>query len=106
MLLHGSKFDIKRYVAEHKVPAGVAISAGTVSSTAAAAVAGTSSTPATRVDTTHTGTVARKSSQTLFQIVPMTVVCGQKRINTFGMLDSGSQSTFIRSDLAQKLALR
>ena len=36
----------------------------------------------------------------------MTVVCGQKRINTFGMLDSGSQSTFIRSDLAQQLALR
>ena len=34
----------------------------------------------------------------------MTVVCGQKQINTFGMLDSGSQSTFIRSDLAQQLA--
>ena len=97
-LLHGSTFKIKKKSTD----------SGTAATTTPAAVAvpegGASTAACHSCLVTPSGTSAAR--KTLFKVVPVRLVAGEKSFYIFAFLDSGSDTTFIRQDVAKtKLGL-
>ena len=91
-LLHGSTFNIKKFIEDKKKDEGYA----------------TATTSSTVESTLEVNRALNSSSigSTLFKLVPVRVTSGPNSIDTYEFIDSGSQSTLIRTDSSKQLDLK
>ena len=90
-LLHGSTFNIKKFIEDKKKDESYATA--TTSSTVESA------------SEVNRALNSSSTDSTLFKLVPVRVTSGSISIDTYPFIDSGSKSTLIRTDLSKQLGL-